>query len=62
MAGRKQLKPIIMTSATTILAMIPFLWGSDMGARLQQPLAWTIIGGMTIGTFVSLYFIPLAYY
>nr|WP_319398800.1 efflux RND transporter permease subunit [uncultured Carboxylicivirga sp.] len=62
MAGRKRLKPIIMTSATTILAMIPFLWGSDMGSRLQQPLAWTIIGGMTIGTFVSLFFIPLAYY
>jgi len=62
MGGRKRLKPIIMTSATTILAMIPFLWGSDMGSRLQQPLAWTIIGGMTIGTFVSLFFIPLAYY
>ncbi len=62
MAGRKRLKPIIMTSATTILAMIPFLWGDDMGSRLQEPLAWAIIGGMTIGTFVSLFFIPLAYY
>jgi multidrug efflux pump subunit AcrB len=60
--GRRRLKPIIMTSATTILAMIPFLWGSDFGSRLQQPLAYTIIGGMAIGTFVSLYFIPLAYY
>ncbi len=62
MAGKRRLKPIIMTSATTILAMIPFLWGSDMGSLLQKPLALTIIGGMTIGTFVSLYFIPLAYY
>ena len=61
-AGRKRLKPIIMTSATTILAMIPFLWGNDMGSRLQQPLAYAIIGGMTIGTFVSLYFIPLGYF
>jgi multidrug efflux pump subunit AcrB len=60
--GRRRLKPIIMTSATTILAMVPFLWGHDMGSRLQQPLAWAIIGGMTIGTFVSLYFVPLAYY
>ncbi|MBN2167097.1 MAG: efflux RND transporter permease subunit [Marinilabiliaceae bacterium] len=60
--GKRRLKPIIMTSATTILAMIPFLWGDDMGSRLQQPLAYTIIGGMTIGTFVSLYFVPLAYY
>lgn len=60
--GRRRLKPILMTSATTILAMVPFLWGHDMGSRLQQPLAWAIIGGMTIGTFVSLYFVPLAYY
>ncbi len=60
--GHRRLKPIIMTSATTILAMVPFLWGNDMGSRLQQPLAWVIIGGMTIGTFVSLYFVPLGYY
>ncbi len=61
-AGKRRLKPIIMTSATTILAMIPFLFSSDMGSRLQQPLAWSVIGGMTIGTLVSLYFIPLCYY
>lgn len=60
--GHRRLKPIIMTSATTILAMVPFLWGNDMGSRLQQPLAWAIFGGMTIGTFVSLYFVPLCYY
>jgi multidrug efflux pump subunit AcrB len=51
-----------MTSATTILAMTPFLFGNDMGSRLQQPLAITVIGGMFIGTLVSLYFIPLCYY
>ncbi len=62
LGGKTRLKPIIMTSATTILAMIPFLFGNDMGSRLQQPLAWSIIGGMTIGTLVSLYFIPLCYY
>lgn len=62
LGGKKRLKPIIMTSATTILAMVPFLFGNDMGSRLQQPLAWSIIGGMCIGTLVSLYFIPLCYY
>lgn len=60
--GRRRLKPIIMTSATTILAMVPLLWGNDMGSKLQQPLTFAILGGMTVGTFVSLYFIPLAYY
>ncbi|RED98408.1 efflux RND transporter permease subunit [Marinoscillum furvescens] len=61
MAGKRRLKAIIMTSATTILAMVPFLWGQDMGAVLQRPLAVAVIGGMLIGTFVSLYFIPVAY-
>ena len=61
-AGRRRLKPIIMTSLTTILAMVPFLFQKGMGAELQKPLALAIIGGMFIGTFVSLYFIPLMYY
>lgn len=62
LGGKRRLKPIIMTSATTILAMVPFLFGDDMGSRLQQPLAVVVIGGMFVGTLVSLYFIPLCYY
>jgi multidrug efflux pump subunit AcrB len=61
-AGRRRLKPILMTSITTILAMTPFLFQKGMGAELQKPLALAIIGGMFLGTFVSLYFIPLMYY
>ncbi|HYQ57410.1 MAG TPA: efflux RND transporter permease subunit, partial [Draconibacterium sp.] len=61
-AGRRRLKPIIMTSLTTILAMMPFLFQKGMGAELQKPLALAIIGGMTVGTLVSLFFIPLMYY
>jgi multidrug efflux pump subunit AcrB len=61
-AGHRRLKPILMTSLTTILALLPFLFTSGMGADLQKPLALAIIGGMTIGTIVSLYFIPLFYY
>ena len=60
--GLRRLKPIIMTSLTTMLAMIPILFGSDIGSELQQPLAWTTIGGMTIGTIVSLFVIPLLYW
>ena len=62
MAGRRRLKPILMTSLTTILALVPFLLSSGMGADLQKPLALTIIGGMIIGTLVSVYVIPLLYY
>ncbi len=61
-AGRRRLKPIIMTSLTTILAMLPFLFQKGMGAELQKPLALAITGGMTIGTLVSLFVIPLLYY
>jgi len=61
-AGRRRLKPIIMTSLTTILTMVPFLFQKGMGAELQKPLALAIIGGMTIGTLVSLFIIPLLYY
>ena len=61
-AGKRRFKPIIMTSLTTILALLPFLFTSGIGADLQKPLALAVIGGMTIGTLVSLYFIPLFYY
>ncbi|TFH34675.1 MAG: efflux RND transporter permease subunit, partial [Bacteroidia bacterium] len=60
--GARRLKPIIMTSLTTIMAMTPFLFGTDIGSELQKPLALTVIGGMALGTIVSLYFIPLAYW
>jgi len=61
-AGHRRIKPIIMTSLTTILALVPFLWGTDLGSELQRPLALTVIGGMILGTLVSLYFVPLCYY
>jgi multidrug efflux pump subunit AcrB len=61
-AGRRRLKPILMTSLTTILGTAPFIFQKGMGAELQKPLALTIIGGMILGTLVSLFFIPLLYY
>ena len=60
--GTRRLKPIVMTSLTTILALTPVLISTDMGSELQEPLALAIIGGMVMGTIVSLYFIPLVYW
>lgn len=61
-AGQRRLRPIVMTSLTTILALLPFLSHSSMGAAIQYPLSLTLIIGMTVGTAVSLFFIPLLYY
>ena len=61
-AGHRRLKPIVMTSLTTILAIVPFLHRGDMGSALQFPLSFTIIVGMIVGTMVSLFFVPLVYY
>lgn len=59
--GHQRLKPIIMTSLTTILALIPVLFTTGLGSELQKPLALAVIGGMIVGTIVSLFLIPLLY-
>ena len=61
-AGVRRLRPIIMTSLTTIMAMVPLLFASDMGSALQKPLAIAMIGSMLLGTLVSLFIIPLIYW
>lgn len=61
-AGKRRLTPIIMTSLTTILALLPFMHKGDMGSALQYPLSLSLIIGMIVGTLVSLLFVPLVYY
>ncbi|MEM9389870.1 MAG: efflux RND transporter permease subunit, partial [Bacteroidota bacterium] len=60
-AGSMRLKPILMTSITTILAVLPLVFASGLGAELQKPLVYAVIGGLIFGTLASLFFIPLAY-
>lgn len=61
-SGARRLKPILMTSLTTILAMLPFLVTGDMGSDLQYPLSIAVISGMVVGTLVSIFFVPLVYF
>ena len=61
-AGRRRLRPIIMTSLTTVFAMVPLLFSSDIGSELQKPLSIAMIGTMSVGTAVSLFIIPLLYW
>lgn len=61
-AGRRRLNAILMTSLTSIVCMLPLLFSSDMGSELEKPLAIATIGGMLIGTPISLFVVPLAYW
>lgn len=61
LAGKRRLRAIVMTSLTTIGAMLPVLFASDLGSQLQKPLAVAMIAAMSIGTVVSLFVVPLVY-
>ena len=61
-ASSRRMKAILMTSLTTILAIVPFLFRGSMGADLQFPMSIAIMVGMIIGTLVSLFLIPALYY
>ncbi len=60
-AGRNRLRPVLMTSFTTILAMIPMALSTGMGSEIWSPLGVTIIGGLIISTVVTLVLIPVLY-
>jgi multidrug efflux pump subunit AcrB len=55
LGGKRRLKPILMTSLTTVLALLQFLFISGIGSDMQKPLALAVMGGMIIGTAVSLF-------
>lgn len=61
-AGHRRLRPILMTSLTTIFGMVPLLFSFDLGSELQKPLSIAMIAAMFFGTAVSLFVIPLAYW
>jgi len=60
--GSRRLKPIIMVAMASILSTAPILFAQGIGSELQRPMALSLIGGMSLGTVVSLFFIPLAYW
>ena len=60
-AGGNRLKPILMTSLTTIFGMIPLAFFGGQGAEQIQPIGQTIIGGMTISTLMTIFFTPVLY-
>ncbi|HLQ72653.1 MAG TPA: efflux RND transporter permease subunit [Bacillota bacterium] len=60
-AGRSRLRPILMTTLTTVLGMVPLGLALGEGAEMQQPLAITIIFGLTVSSIFTLILIPVVY-
>jgi HAE1 family hydrophobic/amphiphilic exporter-1 len=60
-AGLRRMRPILMTTATTILGLLPMAFGLGEGAELRAPLAVTVIGGLTVATALTLLVIPVLY-
>ncbi len=56
-----RLRPVLMTTATTIMGLLPVAIGIGEGAELQVPLARAVVGGLALGTLVTLVFIPTLY-
>jgi HAE1 family hydrophobic/amphiphilic exporter-1 len=59
--GRRRLRPILMTTLTTAFALIPMALGLGAGAEMQAPMARTVIGGLTVASLFTLFFIPTLY-
>lgn len=61
-AGQQRIRPIIMTTLTTILALLPMTFSFGEGASLRSPMAIAVIGGLLTSTLMSLMVIPCVYY
>jgi HAE1 family hydrophobic/amphiphilic exporter-1 len=60
-SGRSRLRPVIMTSATTILGMLPLAMSSGAGSELWSPMGIAVIGGLVFSTVVTLVLVPVIY-
>ena len=61
-SGQQRIRPILMTTLTTILALLPMTFGFGEGASLRSPMAIAVIGGLVTSTVMSLMVIPCVYY
>jgi|SoiMethySBSTD1v2_1073268.scaffolds.fasta_scaffold07741_8 HAE1 family hydrophobic/amphiphilic exporter-1 len=61
LGGRRRLRPILMTTLTTVLGLVPMALGLGEGGEVQAPMARVILGGLTTSTLITLVFIPILY-
>ena len=60
-AGKTRLRPIIMTTVTSVLGLLPMLLASGEGAEMRRPMALTVVAGLSMATLLTLFIIPMAY-
>jgi HAE1 family hydrophobic/amphiphilic exporter-1 len=60
-SGRLRLRPILVTTSSTVLGLLPLAVGLGAGAEMQAALARVVVGGLTASTLVTLVFIPVVY-
>ncbi len=60
-AGKHRLRPVLMTSMTTVLGMLPLALSKGQGSEMWQPFGITAIGGLLVSTFVTLVLVPIVY-
>lgn len=60
-AGSSRLRPVLMTTLTTILGMLPMCFATSGSAGMVQPIGVAVVGGLTSSTFITLFFIPVLY-
>ncbi len=59
--GKSRLRPVLMTSFTTVLGMVPLAIGSGAGSETWRPMGIAVIGGLTFSTILTLFFVPALY-
>ena len=60
-AGKSRLRPVIMTTLTTVLGMIPMATGTGEGAEMWRPMGMTVAFGLSISTLITLVIVPVVY-
>jgi multidrug efflux pump subunit AcrB len=60
-AGSTRLRPILMTTMTTVFGMLPLALGIGEGSEMMQPLAIAVVGGLSVSMLLTLFVVPSAY-
>jgi HAE1 family hydrophobic/amphiphilic exporter-1 len=60
-SGKERLRPILMTTITTLVGLLPLAISRGEGSEVWQPLGITMIGGLAVSTLITLLFVPTLY-